>query len=481
MIAVLVLVAVATPIFLAPFVFILVFYVLVSTWYRYVARDLKRLEAIARSPVYALFSETLSGLSTIRAYASESRFISRAQGLINVDNKFWMAQIFTVRWMGLRLEYLAALVVFLAAVFAVTAAQTTAIDPGLLGLSITYALQIIGILNGAQELAAELEAHHNSTERLLHFAEEIEPQDYEKGKQPPPEWPQLGAIKFNNVQMRYANDLPLVLKGLTLDIKPGMRVGIVGRTGAGKSSIMQTLFRLIDPCGGSIEVDGLNLADVKLDAIRSRMTMIPQDPVLFSGTFRSNLDPFGLYTDEEIWSVLDFAANLKQTVLSNPAKLDMLVAEDGANFSLGERALICLARAMLRRSRVVVLDEATASVDLESDNLIQQVLRTNPRFAGTTILTIAHRLLTVIDYDLIVFLADGKALEVGSPAELVSRDGPFRKLINETGKENAEVLVKLALARKYEAEEEFEKEVNMVRRASMAPPPRKESVDEDLE
>ncbi|KAI9034263.1 P-loop containing nucleoside triphosphate hydrolase protein [Hyaloraphidium curvatum] len=469
-IAVLVLIAVATPIFLVPFSVVLVLYVFISIGYRYIARDLKRLEAVTRSPVYALFSETLSGLSTIRAYGAEDRFAARAQNLLNHNNRFWFFQIPVVRWMGLRLEFLAALVVFTAGIFAVTASRNSAIDPGLLGLSITYSLQIVGILNGALELSAELEAHFNSVERLLFFAEEVETENYESGKEPPADWPQKGALQFKDVQMRYAPDLPLVLKGFNLDIQPGQRVGVVGRTGAGKSSIMQVLFRLVEPCGGSVIVDGLDLADVRLGSVRSKMSIIPQDPVLFSGSLRMNLDPFNLYSDDEIWDVLDFASNLKESIKQHPQQLNMQVAENGENFSLGERQLLCLSRTMLRRTKIVVLDEATAAVDLESDATIQRTLRTNPRFKGTTILTIAHRLNTVVDYDLIVYLQDGKVLECGSPAELVSRDGPFRKLVNETGKENAEVLVNLAMAKKYEDDDEFEREINMVRRRSSIVP-----------
>lgn len=190
-------------------------------------------------------------------------------------------------------------------------------------------------MNGSQELAAELESHFNSVERLLYFAEEVETEEYDRGQEPPNEWPQQGALSFNKVQMRYAPDLPLVLKGMDLQIAAGQKVAIVGRTGAGKSSIMQALFRLVEPCGGSIVLDGLDLANVKLHVIRSRLSIIPQDPVMFSGTLRLNLDPFGLYTDDEIWEVLDFASNLKESVKSHPAKLNMPVAENGENFSLG--------------------------------------------------------------------------------------------------------------------------------------------------
>ena len=257
----------------------------------------------------------------------------------------------------------------------------------------------------------------------------------------PATWPERGLVEFKDVQLRYREGLPLVLKGLTFTVMPGQRCGIVGRTGAGKSSATVALFRLVELEGGSIFVDGVNLSTLGLSDVRGRLSIIPQDPFLMSGTLRDCLDPFSGSSDNDVLEALkavrivDTEADL--TVLENP------VEEGGANYSVGERQLLCLARALLAKPKVLVMDEATASVDGETDAFIQRMLRT--RFQDTTLLTVAHRLNTIMDYDTILVMDEGRAVEYGSPRELIEKQGVFSDLVNSTGEESAVALRRVAL------------------------------------
>ncbi|KAI9004380.1 P-loop containing nucleoside triphosphate hydrolase protein [Hyaloraphidium curvatum] len=437
---------VVTPIFAAPLVPLAALYLMISTFYRATARDVKRMEAISRSPLYALYSETLAGLATIRAFQKTVVFQHIAEDRLDSNNVYWFAMMYTVRWLSLRLEVISSILVLLSATFAVLASQTSATAPGLLGLAVTNAMQISFVLNYVVELGSEIETQMIAAERLLSYAEEL-PQEAPAitDVRPPPEWPSAGAVDFQDLEMRYAPDLPLVLKGVSFVVQPGERVGIVGRTGAGKSSITNALFRLVEPCGGKITIDGIDHTKIGLDDVRTRLSIITQDSVLFSGTLRFNLDPFKLYSDQEIMDVLEHAGNIKELVLSHPDGLLLPISENGESLSNGQRQLVSLARVMLRRSRIVVLDEATASADADTDSAIQRTLREDERFRGTSILTIAHRLLTIIDYDKIVVLSHGEILEFGSPAELVSKpDGSFRALVDQTGPEQAPILIEMA-------------------------------------
>lgn len=433
-----------TPIFLAPLVPLAILYIMISTFYRATAREIKRMEAVSRSPLYALYGETLAGLATIRAFRKADVFLRLSEARLDENNKYWHIMLYTVRWLSVRLESIASGMVFLSAAFAVLAAQSSPSSAGLLGLAVTNALQIVFLLNYVVELGSEIETHMISAERLLDYAEEL-PQEPATGKAPPPEWPSAGAIRFDNLDMRYAPDLPLVIKNVTFDVAPGERVGIVGRTGAGKSSITNALFRLVEPCGGKVFIDGIDHSTLPLDDLRNKLSIITQDPVLFSGTLRFNMDMFHQYSDEDIMEVLAHAGNVKDLVLNHPDGLNMPISEDGQSLSSGQRQLVCLARTMLRRAKVVVLDEATASVDADADNQIQKTLREDERFKGTTILTIAHRLLTIIDYDKVLVLAHGEMVEFGSPAELLAKpDGMFRSMVDNTGPEQAQVLIEMA-------------------------------------
>jgi ATP-binding cassette subfamily C (CFTR/MRP) protein 1 len=257
-------------------------------------------------------------------------------------------------------------------------------------------------------------------------------------------WPQTGSIVFENVAMRYREGLPLVLHGISLTIRAREKVGVVGRTGAGKSSLALALFRLVELTSGRISIDGIDIASVGLNDLRERLSIIPQDAVLFSGTLRSNLDPFAVCTDTEVWHALDRVC-LKNTVASLSEGLAAPVIENGENYSVGQRSQICLARALLRRSRVIVLDEPTASIDMETDNVIQKTIKED--FGDCTIVTIAHRLNTIIDYDRVLVLDHGRIKEFDTPAQLLrDHQGTFSAMVRETGASNAAVLQALANA-----------------------------------
>jgi len=439
------------PLFGIALVPLLVLYYFVQEYYRSTSRELKRIDSITRSPIYTNITETLVGLPTIRAYDAQERFISANQRLIDNNNRPQFLQINAQRWLSLRLESIGSFLVLFNGIAGLLLKGN--LSSSLLGLSMTYALQITQTLNGVVRSFTDTEINMNSAERLLYYANDIEIED-QKGLDPPKEWPDKGKIEFRNMTMKYAPDLPPVLKNITLDIKSYENIGVVGRTGAGKSSIIMTLFRLVEPeAGSNIIIDDVSILDLKLSELRRRISIIPQEPTLFSGTIRFNMDPFNEHTDEEIWKGLE-NAGLKDTISELEDKLESEVRSNGENFSVGQRQLLCLARAMVRDSTILVMDEATASVDIETDAIIQKALRT--KFDRVTVLTIAHRLNTIIDYDKILVLNKGEVLEYDTPKNLLfetNENGElvpctsteFSKLVDETGPVNAAMLRQTAL------------------------------------
>lgn len=275
----------------------------------------------------------------------------------------------------------------------------------------------------------------NATERIHYYANNLEEEAPLKLMDVRDSWPEKGGIIFDNVEMRYRAGLPLVLKGLSLHVAPGERIGVVGRTGAGKSSIMSTLFRMVEITSGAINIDGINISKVGLADLRQRLAIIPQDPTLFRGTIRSNLDPFGEHSDMELWSALRQADLVGQEAAmedkSARIHLDTTVEEEGLNFSLGQRQLMALARALVRGSQIIVCDEATSSVDLETDQKIQRTIATG--FKGKTLLCIAHRLKTIINYDRIVVMDQGTIAELDTPMGLYEKGGIFRGMCERSG------------------------------------------------
>jgi len=428
-IGIMVVIAIVTPFFLCTFIPLGFIYHFIQQYYIRSSREIKRLDSISRSPIYAHFSETLAGISTIRSFGQEERFIFDNQVKLDENQKAYFASLVANRWLGIRVEFIGSCVVSLAALLAVL--ERDNIDPGMAGLSLTYALNITVVLNWLVRMSTEAETQLVSVERVMQYAKiDTEAPASILQTLPPRTWPQDGAIEFKNLTLRYRPDLDLVLRGITISIMPQEKVGVVGRTGAGKSSLMLALFRLVEAEGGSVEIDGINIATLGLDTLRSRLSIIPQDPTLFTGTIRSNLDPFDKYTDDEIWYALD-KVHLKDYVLSMNG-LETLVAEYGENLSVGQRQLMCLGRALLKRSKILVMDEATAAVDYETDRLIQKTIR--EEFVEVTVLTIAHRIQTIVDYNRVLVLDQGRVAEFDAPSVLLQdSNSMFYSMVHASG------------------------------------------------
>ena len=428
-----------TPYFLIAVVPILVVYIIVMNRFRNVSRESKRLESVARSPVYAHFSETLGGLSTIRAYGATDRFLGENEVKIDKSLEGFYAVKIADRWLSVRLEMLGTLIGCGAAIFAVAKVigdrQRGEFDlafAGLAGVSLQYAISVTGILNWTVRSFGQLESAMNAVERIFYYTDNVPNERYESdgSVKVPAAWPSEGKIVIKGCEMRYREDTPLVLKGLNLTIEAGSRVGFVGRTGSGKSSLFLTLLRIVEPeRAGSIFIDGVDVSGIPLNDLRRRVGIIPQSPVLFSGDIRGNMDPFGNHTDGEIWEALD-KCGMKSAVEEYKEKLSAPVAEYGENLSQGQRQLLCLGRALLSQCRILLLDEATSSVDHLTDKAVQKTLRES--FVGCTILTIAHRINTIIDSDVIVVLGDGQVVETGSPSALLEDEtSQFFSMRNE--------------------------------------------------
>ena len=357
-----------------------------------------------------------------------------------------MTQKLASGWLGTRLRFLGTAIVGCAA-FLVIQGKVSA---GIAGLCLVYALDVTKYLEHGTNMASELETKMNAVERVVEYLDL--PLESEHDTAPaiaaalPPTWPQKGLLKVTGLNMRYRPTLPLVIKDLTFTAKGGEKLGICGRTGSGKSSLFLALFRIVEPAAGKIEIDGVDVTTLGLHQLRSKMAMIPQDPFMFAGTVRTNLDPFDEHPDVALWEVLA-KVGLRETVEEAAKKLGMEVVDNGANFSLGQRQLLCMGRALLRNSRVLMMDEATASVDMDSDALIQRTVR--EAFASCTTLTIAHRLNTIMDSDKVAFLDDGRLTEFGEPSDLLQDEqGSFTKLVEQSGKKNSKFLKVLSTTAK---------------------------------
>uniref|UniRef100_A0A674BMM9 ATP binding cassette subfamily C member 2 n=1 Tax=Salmo trutta TaxID=8032 RepID=A0A674BMM9_SALTR len=418
----------ATPIFTAIIIPLAVVYYFVQRFYVASSRQLRRLDSVSRSPIYSHFGETVSGLSVIRAYGHQDRFLKHNEKVIDENLKSVYPWIVSNRWLAIRLEFLGNLVVFFSALLAVIARDS--LDSGLVGLSISYALNVTQTLNWLVRMTSELETNIVAVERVSEYTEMENEADWVSEIRPPEKWPEAGRLRFENFKVRYRPELDLVLHGITCDIDSTEKIGIVGRTGAGKSSLTNCLFRIIEAAEGRILIDGTDIATLGLHDLRSRLTIIPQDPVLFSGTLRMNLDPFETFSDEEIWRILELS-HLKEYVGGLQEGLTHEVSEGGENLSIGQRQLLCLARALLRKSRILILDEATAAVDLETDNLIQKTIRRE--FSHCTVLTIAHRLHSILDSSRVMVLDAGKIVEFDSPSTLFNKQGHFYSMARDAG------------------------------------------------
>uniref|UniRef100_A0A8C4EQY9 ABC-type glutathione-S-conjugate transporter n=1 Tax=Dicentrarchus labrax TaxID=13489 RepID=A0A8C4EQY9_DICLA len=382
----------ATPFFTIIIIPLALVYYFVQRFYVATSRQLRRLDSVSRSPIYSHFSETVSGLSVIRAYGHQDRFLKHNEITIDGNLKSVYPWIVSNRWLAIRLEFLGNLVVFFAALFAVISRDS--LDSGLVGLSISYALNVTQTLNWLVRMTSELETNIVAVERVSEYSELENEAKWVTETRPTEKWPEEGRLQFDNYKVRYRPGLELVLHGVTCNISSTEKIGIVGRTGAGKSSLTNCLFRIIEAAEGRILIDDIDISTIGLHDLRNRLTIIPQDPVLFSGSLRMNLDPFDRFSDEDIWRVLELS-HLKDYVAGLQEGLQHEVAEGGENLSVGQRQLLCLARALLRKSRILILDEATAAVDLETDDLIQNTIR--KEFSHCTVLTIAHRLHSIMD------------------------------------------------------------------------------------
>eukprot|EP01041_Mallomonas_annulata_P002837 gene2837-5584_t len=392
----------------------------VQRFFRRSNTEIQRLQSVSLSPIYADFSQALVGVSSIRAYGLSSQFILQMEESVNKNSIAAIMQQLAGQWLAIRLDLIGASISLFIAALAVGAGGDF-IPAGYLALALSYSLNLTSFLKFAVRMVATTEAQMNSVERIKFYAEEVEQEGVmsAKRKPPPEDWPTKGVVEAMNVSLRY-RDGPLVLNNVSFTTESSEKIGIAGRTGSGKSSLMAALFRIEELHGGVIRIDGKDCSQIPLKILRSKIGIIPQDPVMFSASVRFNLDPFDKHTDQEIWDILS-VVELKDAVQSLPSQLLEQVAESGENFSAGQRQLICIARALLRRPKVLVLDEATASVDNETDSRMQTMIK--ERFKECTVLTIAHRLHTIVDSDRIMVLENGELAELDSPKELMSKSG----------------------------------------------------------
>ncbi|CAA0377570.1 unnamed protein product [Arabidopsis thaliana] len=403
-----------------------------NIWYRnyYLAssRELTRMDSITKAPIIHHFSESIAGVMTIRSFRKQELFRQENVKRVNDNLRMDFHNNGSNEWLGFRLELVGSWVLCISALFMVLL-PSNVIRPENVGLSLSYGLSLNSVLFFAIYMSCFVENKMVSVERIKQFTDIPSESEWERKETlPPSNWPFHGNVHLEDLKVRYRPNTPLVLKGITLDIKGGEKVGVVGRTGSGKSTLIQVLFRLVEPSGGKIIIDGIDISTLGLHDLRSRFGIIPQEPVLFEGTVRSNIDPTEQYSDEEIWKSLE-RCQLKDVVATKPEKLDSLVVDNGENWSVGQRQLLCLGRVMLKRSRLLFLDEATASVDSQTDAVIQKIIRED--FASCTIISIAHRIPTVMDGDRVLVIDAGKAKEFDSPARLLERPSLFAALVQE--------------------------------------------------
>ncbi|KAF9171232.1 hypothetical protein BGX21_008399 [Mortierella sp. AD011] len=453
----------ATPVFMVIIPPLALLFWITQKYYSRTSSTLKRLESTAKSPIYQHFSESLHGITSIRVMQLQNRFITENADRVDKHANAFYAWSMTNRWMNYRLETLAMVVVFVSTLLAVLNKDT--LSPSLAGLALSFTLILVDDITWLLRIFTRFQGDLVSVERVHEYSTKNTEAPLVTGVKIPEQWPNKGHIIFKNYSARYREGLDLVLKNISFEVQPGNKVGIVGRTGAGKSSLTLALFRIIEAAdsywarmsgkggaardsrlaqlqdqlssisssgdGGSIEIDGLDISTLGLRDLRKHLAIIPQDPTLFAGSVRENLDPFHEVEDSELWTALE-RAHLKDHISSLPGGLSFEVSQNGDNFSVGQRSLICLARALLRKTKILILDEATAAVDIETDELIQRTIR--KEFKDRTILTIAHRIKTVMDSDKILVLESGHVQEYDSPKKLLNKRGSlFFSLAEQSG------------------------------------------------
>ncbi|EAT34557.1 AAEL013215-PA, partial [Aedes aegypti] len=432
--------SVVTPYFILLTIPICGIYYVVQKFYRCSSRELQRIESITYSPIISHFSETIDGVTTIRAYQQESRFTDTLFRRMEANNVAQVILNCSNRWLGIALDYLGALIVFIAILSALITASLSpeSTSSSLIGLAINYALLVPIYLNWVVKLAAEMEMYIGAVERIQFYIESSQERIREKSKRKykpvPISWPQKGDIVFENVSLRYESQKDNVITNLNLTIPAGQRIGICGRTGSGKSSLALALFGVLEIVGGRILIDDVDIGTIHSDELRCRLSIIPQDAMLFGGTLRENLDPRGHFSDLDLWNSLEMA-QLKDVVVALPDGLDTRLGEESSTFSAGQRQLFCLARSVLRGSVCLVLDEATSSLDTETEKLVLDAA--GKAFKGRTVLTIAHRLHSLFDYDRVIVLKHGRIIEDGCPRILRRKvDSKFATMLKASSTEN---------------------------------------------
>ncbi|KAI8066840.1 P-loop containing nucleoside triphosphate hydrolase protein [Gongronella butleri] len=443
-----VVIVLVTPVFLIPAVIITVVFYYIGMYYLKTSRDLKRLNSVSRSPIYVQFQESVAGVATIRAYGCQTRFVKENHGKIDANNRPFIWMWATNRWLHCRVDVLSAFVGFCTGFVLVLSREW--VDAGLAGLSLSYALQFTANMLWVIRNTAMNEMNMNAVERIAEYLEvEEEAPTHIAETMPRASWPENGSIKVKDLVVSYAPDTPAVLRNISFETKPRERVAIVGRTGSGKSTICLSLFRFMEYTQGSISIDGVDISTIGLHDLRSRITIIPQDPVLFSGNLRTNLDPFGDYDDATLWAALK-RSHLTSSKNSAPIdetqggisvseiSLESPVAEGGKNWSQGQRQLIALARALVKKTALIVLDEATSSVDFDTDRRIQRTIRSE--FNDSAVICIAHRLRTIADFDRVLVLDQGEVVEFDTPYALMTKEGGIFKQMCDRSGEAAELL-----------------------------------------
>ncbi|KAM0065999.1 putative ABC-type xenobiotic transporter [Helianthus debilis subsp. tardiflorus] len=397
-------------------------------YYQPNARELMRINGTTKAPLMSYASETSLGVTTIRAFRMQDRFFKEYLKLVDRDASTFLYSNATLEWLILRIETFSNLTLF-TATFLLVLIPNGFVPSGLVGLSLSYALTLTGTQVFMTRWYCSLVNYIVSVERVKQFMHiPPEPPAVVVNKRPPSSWPSKGRIHFEDLKLRYRPNAPLVLKGITCTFEEGTRVGIVGRTGSGKTTLITALFRLVEPDSGRILIDRLDICSIGLKDLRMNLSVIPQEPTLFRGSVRTNLDPLGLHSDDEIWKALE-KCQLKTTISSLPNLLDSSVSDEGENWSAGQRQLFCLGRVLLRRNKILVLDEATASIDSATDVILQRIIR--EEFSSCTVITVAHRVPTVIDSDKVMVLSFGKMMEYDEPSKLMETDTFFSKLVAE--------------------------------------------------